>query len=50
MKKCIYSDTFSSHRGKTDAFTLPYLGRKTDAFTWPSLLWHFSKCLLNLST
>ena len=26
------------------------MGRKTDAFTWPSLLRHFSKCLLNLST
>jgi len=25
-------------------------GIKTDAFTWPSLLQHFSKCLLNLST
>ena len=26
------------------------MGRKTDAFTWPALLRHFSKCLLNLST
>jgi len=26
------------------------MGRKTDAFTWPSLLRHLSKWLLNLST
>jgi len=26
------------------------VGWTTDAFTWPSLLRYFSKCLLNLST
>jgi len=26
------------------------LGRRTDAFTWPSVLWHFLKCLPNLSS